>query len=83
MSEHPEIEAFDRAMEELFEVRRKLWEEVAHLPSKEAFLERLRRAKETAIRLGFVDRVSVPRRVPVRVSRLPGDAGSGPVSEAV
>lgn len=50
----------DTAMEEVWAIKEKLWQEVAHLPFDEAIRERLRRANETAIRLGFGDRMVPP-----------------------
>lgn len=44
----------DPAMEEVWAIKEQCWREVEHLPMDEAIRESLRKANETAERLGFV-----------------------------
>ena len=58
----------DPAMEEIWAIKEQCWREVEHLPLHEAIRERLRRARDTAIRLGFADQMVPPPRNPTIVN---------------
>lgn len=45
----------DPAMDEVIAIKEACWREVEDLPVRDAIRERLRRSRESAIRLGFGD----------------------------
>jgi len=50
----------DPAMEEVLAIKEQCWREVEHLPMDEAIRESLRKANETADKLGFAGSMVLP-----------------------